>query len=112
MGQVHAVLMEVPTPPAGVGVEPPDPAKFKVYHASITSGKVVETELGSYVLNMWNLYRGYMVYELVPEWDWRSAPPPMDDEAKAIAACEAGLKGKAGKLFEHEVDAPKPSPKP
>jgi hypothetical protein len=113
MGQVHAVLVEVPPPPPpGVGVEPADPAKFKVYHASITSGKVVESELGSYVLSMWNLYRGYMVYELVPEWDWRSAPPPMDAEAKAIASCEAGLKGQAGKLFEHEVSSPQPAHKP
>jgi hypothetical protein len=108
MGQVHAVLVEVPNfPPPGA--EPRDPAHYQVYLASITSGKVVGSELGSYVLNMWNLYRGYMVYELVPDWDWRSTPP-MTAEGQAIASCEAALKGKVGKLFEHEAGAPKPVP--
>ncbi|MES1242782.1 MAG: N-acetylmuramoyl-L-alanine amidase-like domain-containing protein [Acidobacteriota bacterium] len=112
MGQVHAVLVEVPNfpPPGG---EPRDPAKYKVFHASITSGKVVETELGSFVLNMWNLYRGYMVYELVPDWDWRSTPT-LTAEGKAIASCESALDGKVGKLFEHEAEQPavRPTPKP
>jgi hypothetical protein len=112
MGQVHAVVVEIPSRPAD-RTEPDDPTQFKVYHASITSGKVVETELGSYVLNMWNLYRGYLVYELVPDWDWRTTPP-LDPEGEAIAACEAKLKGKVGKLFEHEVQStsqPKPATK-
>jgi hypothetical protein len=99
MAQVHAVLLEVPAGSDGDR----DPAKFKVYHASISRGKVVETELGSYVLNMWNLYRGYQLYELDPSWKV-GAEPAMDDEAKAILACEEKLKDTKGKVFEHEVN--------
>ncbi len=105
MAQVHAVLLAVKAPP-GVPPESRDAAEFKVYHASISSGKVIETELGSYVLHMWNLYRGYVLYSLAPDWDWQ-ARPPMDDEGKRVAACEARLKGNVGKLFEAEVESKK-----
>lgn len=110
MGQVHTVLLEVP-PRLAPGSDPDsrDAGSFKVLHASISRGKVVETELASYVLHMWNLYSSYVVYELVPEpdWDWRSTPP-MDEEAKAVAACEAKLEGSVARLFENEVQ---PAPK-
>jgi hypothetical protein len=33
----------------------------------------------------------------------------MTAEGKAIASCEAALKGKVGKLFEHEADSPQPA---
>lgn len=105
MGQVHAVLLAAEAP--GVKPEHRDAAQFKVYHASISSGKVMDQELGSYVLHNWNMYRGYVVYELVPDWNWKERPVP-DDEARAIAACEAGLKGNVGKLFEGEAAAPRP----
>lgn len=114
MGQVHTVLLEVPPRlPPGAPPESRDAGNFKVLHASISKGKVVETELASYVLHMWNLYSSYVVYELVPEpdWDWRSAPP-MDEEARAIAACEGKLEGNVARLFETEVQpaAPKKNP--
>jgi hypothetical protein len=98
MGQVHAVVLEVPAATGGDR----DPAKFKVYHASIARGKVVETELGSYVLNMWNLYRGYQLYELDPSWTV-GAEPALDDEAKGVLACEKKLKATKGQVFEHEA---------
>jgi hypothetical protein len=101
MGQVHAVLLEIPDLP----IKSRDTVDYKVYHASITSGEVTETTLGSYVLHMWNLYRGYVLYELVPDWDWKHQPA-LDAEAKAILACESKLQGKVGKLFEHEVASP------
>jgi hypothetical protein len=104
MGEVHAVLMEVPPHVAGETPATRDPADYKVYHASISSGKVIETSLASFVLHMWELYRGYVVYELVPDWDFK-ASVPWDDEAKAIAACETKLKGKVGKLYEHEIES-------
>ena len=108
MAQVHAVLLEVPpAAPAGAPLEARDPGRFKVYHASISRGQVVETELAPYLLHMWNLYRGYVVYELVPGWDWR-ATPAMNDEAKAVAECESKLKGRVGKLFENEIEASQP----
>lgn len=106
MGQVHAVLLAAEGEP-GVKPEDRDAAQLKVYHASISSGKVMEAELGSYLLNMWNLYRGYVVYELVPDWNWKEKPA-LDDEARAIAACEAGLEGNVGRLFEDEVVSPRP----
>jgi hypothetical protein len=100
MAQVHFVLLEVPPKPApGAPEVERDPAKFRVWHASTGRGKVVETELGSYVLHMWELYRGYVIYKLDPSWDWRTAPP-LDEEGKAMAACEAKVKGHAGALFE------------
>jgi hypothetical protein len=100
MAQVHFVLLEVPPKPAaGAPQGARDPAKFRVWHASTGSGKVVETELGSYVLHMWELFRGYVVYRLNPSWDWRTAPP-LDDEGKALVACEATVPGHAGPLFE------------
>lgn len=112
MAQVHAVLLEVPpAAPAGAAPEARDSGRFKIYHASISRGQVVETELAPYLLHMWNLYRGYVVYELVPGWDWRSAPA-MDDKAKAVAECESKLKGRVGKLFENEVEAPVPGSQP
>lgn len=101
MGQVHAVLLSVESPP-GTPPEARDGAELAVYHASISRGKVVEAKLGSYVLHMWNLYRGYVLYELVPDWSFKDQPP-LDEEARAIAACEAKLPGKVGKLFENEV---------
>ncbi len=62
---------------------------------------------------MWNLYSSYVVYELVPEsdWDWRGAPP-MDEEAKAIAACEGKLEGNVARLFETEVQPATPKKNP
>ncbi len=112
MAQVHSVLLEVAAVSGGVGgvgvpPESRDAAQYKVFHASISSGKVVETELASYVLHMWNLYRGYVVYELVPDWDWKSQPP-LDEEARAVLACEKRLEGKVGKLFENEVQTRQP----
>lgn len=103
MGQVHALVVEVPPFPAP-GAPPRDAAQYRVYHASISSGKVMETELGSFVLSMWNLYRGYVLYELVPDWDWSRAEP-LTPEGQLVAACEAKLEGTVGKLFEHEVQA-------
>lgn len=106
MAQVHSVLLEAVAPP-GTPPESRDAGQYKVFHASISSGKVVETELASYMLHMWNLYRGYVVYELVPDWDWKSQPP-LDEEARAVLACEKKLDGKVGKLFENEVQTAQP----
>jgi hypothetical protein len=107
MGQVHSMVLEVKAP-VGVPPESRDAAEFKVYHASISSGKVVETQLGSYILHLWNLYRGYVLYSLAPDWDWH-AQPPMDAESERLVACEAKLKGNVGKLYENEV-TPKKQP--
>ena len=102
MAQVHFVLLEVPPLPAPGESKERDAAKFRVWHASTGSGKVIETELGSYVLHMWELFRGYLVYKIDPAWDWRKVPP-LDAEGKALAACEATVKGHAGPLFEENA---------
>lgn len=92
MAQVHAVLLKVPAP--GAGAE-----GLTVYHASISSGRVVETRLPAYVRNMANLFRGYAVYELDPTWNWKRKSP-VDKETREILSCEARLKGSVGAIFK------------
>jgi hypothetical protein len=94
MGQVHAVVMNVPE----MGGKTTEARDIKVYHASIMRGKVVETNLKDYTSDMGALFRGYAVYRLDPAWDWR-AEPGMDKEAKAVVACESKLKGSVGEIF-------------
>ena len=95
MAQVHAVVLQVP-PSTG---KSPDAADVKVYHASIGKGRVVETNLESYVWDMTVLFRGYAVYALDPDWDWRSTRP-LDEEGQAVQACEETLQGRVGEIFE------------
>jgi len=94
MAQVHAVILQVP--PGDKKIDAPD---FKIYHASIAKGRVMESTLESYTFDMAQLFRGYAVYELDPDWDWKSARP-MDEEGKALQACEAKLDGNVGDIFE------------
>jgi hypothetical protein len=94
MGQVHAVLLKVPAGGAGAGS-----GDLTVYHASISSGRVVETRLPAYVRNMANLFRGYAVYELDPAWNWKRKPP-VDKDTRAILSCETKLKGNVGAIFK------------
>jgi hypothetical protein len=97
MAQVHAVVLRA----RGQLATGRD---LKVAHASIASGKVSESGLGSYVNRMRNLYRGYSLYELDPAWDWRAAPAPLTKEGKAVEACEARLpSGEVGQIFELEA---------
>jgi hypothetical protein len=101
MAQVHAVVLQVPA-----GSQKSAAADFKIYHASIGKGYVVETTLDSYLWDMSELFRGYAVYELDPAWDWTSSPP-LNDEAKALQSCESKLQGRVGDIFEASA-APKP----
>jgi len=94
MGQVHAVLLKVPE--KGTGGDGND---LTVYHASISSGRVVETRLPAYVRNMANLFRGYAVYELDPSWNWKRKPAA-NKEAREILSCEARQKGHVGTIFK------------
>jgi hypothetical protein len=87
MGQVHAVLLKVA------------PRNLTIYHASISSGRVRESQLSAYVDDMVNLFRGYAVYELDPYWNWKAKPGP-DEEIRQIQACEARLKGNVGQMFK------------
>jgi hypothetical protein len=102
MGQVHAVLLKVPAEGAGV-----NGSDLTVYHASISSGRVVETRLPAYIRTMANLFRGYALYELDPAWDWKRKPSA-DKEAREILSCEAKMKGKVGAIFKPA--APNPGP--
>ena len=95
MAQVHAVVLQVPPP----GPEKIYPHDFKIYHASIGKGFVLESTLESYTYDMSELFRGYAVYELNPAWDWKSARP-LDEQGKALKACESKLEGRVGDIFE------------
>jgi len=95
MAQVHAVIVRVPPSDS----KKSNAADFKIYHASIGKGHVVETDLESYLFNMSELFRGYAVYQLDPNWNWKSVRP-LDDEGKALQACESKLEGRVGDIFE------------
>lgn len=95
MGQVHAALLQVPAQGAAAS----GGNNLKIFHASISSGRVVETRLPAYVRSMANLFRGYALYELDPAWNWKKTPAA-DKEAKSILSCEAKLKGKVGAIFK------------
>jgi Protein of unknown function (DUF1460) len=97
MGQVHAVLLKVA--PLRSGAPPGDGSNLTIYHASISSGRVIESRLPAYVEDMVNLFRGYAVYELDPYWNWKAKPGP-DKEIREIQACEARLKGNVGQMFK------------
>jgi hypothetical protein len=95
MAQVHAVVLHVPPS----GTQTAGAAGFQIHHASIGKGQVVRSTLESYVRDMSELFRGYAVYELDPDWDWTSTPP-LSKQGKTLRSCESKLQGRVGDIFE------------
>lgn len=89
MGLVHSLVLKV---------SPPEPGRVRgvpgtdslVFHASIITGTVCEVPLRQYLQEMRNIFTGYALFEIDPNWDFLT--PSEENEAMLrIRRCEASL---------------------
>jgi len=89
MGLVHSLVIKV-SDSSEAQQDGQSDGEAVVYHASTVSGSVNEVPLAEYVGRMSNLFHGYALFELDPNWDFL-AKPTADEEMKRILDCEATL---------------------
>jgi len=87
LGLVHSLVLKVN--PREDESEAPG-SGCVVYHASTVAGLVNEVPLPEYLQKMGELFQGYTLFELDPNWDFHT-PKAEDEAVRRIKRCEAAL---------------------
>lgn len=90
MGLVHSIVLKVGGACEPAGSHAAAGGGAAVYHASTVSGAVTEVGLAEYLREMRNIFSGYTLYRLDPDWDFR-APAAENEMMRRIRECEAAL---------------------
>ncbi len=83
MGYVHGSILHLG---GGAGGGRRD-ERIHLLSASIISHRVDDVPLREFLAHERRLFRGFALYELDPDWDFRRSPPP-DPEMESILECE------------------------